>query len=73
MKKYNSIITIFLSLSFLMTNAQEFKERHIRKLLNHVIIYKTEYSFSEQATKDLHQVLYYDFKRRAKKRLVSPY
>ena len=49
-----------------MTYSQEFKERHIKKLENLGIQYKTEYSFSQQATKDLHQVLHYDYKRRAK-------
>jgi len=67
MNTYKSILTIFLTINCMLTNSQEFKERHIRKLENHGIIYKTEYSFSEQATKDLHQILHYDFKRRAKK------
>lgn len=52
-------------------HAQEFKERHIKKLENLGIQYKTEYSFSQEATKELHQLLHYDFKRRAKNTVAA--
>lgn len=52
-------------------SSQDFKERHIIKLENLGIEYKTEYSFSQEATKDLHQLLHYDFKRSAKNTVAA--
>ncbi|WP_273567982.1 hypothetical protein [Maribacter halichondriae] len=66
MKTQNHIIGLLFLTSSMLTHSQEFKERHVRKLENLGIKYKAEYSFNEQATKDLHQVLHHDFKRRAK-------
>lgn len=63
-QKYS--ISLLLLICCIITYSQDFKERHIRKLENLDIPFKTEYSTNEKATKDLHQILHYDFKRKAK-------
>tara|TARA_R110002167_G_scaffold23281_13_gene82750 strand:- start:658 stop:1158 length:501 start_codon:yes stop_codon:yes gene_type:complete len=66
MKTKTRVLLLFLAISTLSTYGQEFRERHIQKLESLGIPYNPEYSTNAQATKDLHQVLYFDFKRKAK-------
>ncbi|GAB5476433.1 MAG: hypothetical protein Mars2KO_45320 [Maribacter sp.] len=62
-KKYFTYSLILLST---LTYAQEIKERHIRKLKNLDVTYKTDYVNNERINQDLHQLLHYDFKRRSR-------
>lgn len=66
MKIIKTTVSLLIVLSCITTHAQAFKKKHIRKLENLDIPFKMEYSQREQATKDLHQILHFDFKRRAK-------